>query len=99
MPPEPATAEKPPNPFTQNVLSRESKSLWEMMKRRREGARAKAASDAIDKQLKQDLEMHRRERETKILLLGQSGSGQSASSPSREVFLSLPNSHPQESPP
>lgn len=68
---------KPQIPFAQNVLSREGECLWEKLKRKREEARAKAVSDAIDKQLKHwGLEKNRRGRKAKILLLGQSESGQ-----------------------
>ena len=73
-----------PNPFIQAPLPREDETPQERTQREQEEARAKVVSDAIDEQIKQDKVAYRRyQKAIKILLLGQSESGQSASVPYR----------------
>ena len=65
-----------PNPFIHGPLPREDESPQEKSLREQEEARAKAVSDAIDEQIKQDkVAFKRYQRAIKILLLGQSESG------------------------
>lgn len=65
-----------PNPFIHDPLPREDESPQEKSLREQEEARAKAVSDAIDEQIKQDkVAFKRYQRAIKILLLGQSESG------------------------
>jgi len=67
-----------PNPFIHGFLPRKDESLQERTLREQEEARAKAVSDAIDEQIKQDKAVFKRyQKAVKILLLGQSESGQS----------------------
>lgn len=71
-----------PNPFIHGFLPREDESLQERTLREQEEARAKAVSDAIDEQIKQDKAVFKRyQKAVKILLLGQSESGQSTKFP------------------
>ena len=66
-----------PNPFIHGPLPREDESPQDRALREQEEARAKAVSDAIDEQIKQDKVAFRRyQRAIKLLLLGQSESGQ-----------------------
>ena len=65
-----------PNPFIHGPLPREDESPEEKALREQEEARAKAVSDAIDEQIKQDRAAFRKyQKAIKILLLGQSESG------------------------
>ena len=65
-----------PNPFIDGPLPREDESSEERALREQEEAHAKAVSDAIDEQIKQDRAAFRKyQRAIKILLLGQSESG------------------------
>lgn len=71
-----------PNPFIHDPLPREGESPQEKAAREREEARAKAVSDAIDEQIKQDkVAFKRYQKAIKILLLGQSESGRSTNVP------------------
>jgi len=66
-----------PNPFIHGPLPYENESPQERTLREQEEARAKAVSDAIDEQIKHDKVAFRRyQKAIKILLLGQSESGQ-----------------------
>lgn len=66
-----------PNPFIHGLPPREDESPQERALREQEEARAKAVSDTIDEQIKQDkLVFKKYQRAIKILLLGQSESGQ-----------------------
>jgi guanine nucleotide-binding protein alpha-1 subunit len=66
-----------PNPFIHGPLPHADESPHERALREQEEARAKAVSDAIDEQIKQDKVAFRRyQRAIKLLLLGQSESGQ-----------------------
>jgi len=65
-----------PNPFILGPLPREGESPQERSQREQEEAQAKAVSDAIDEQIKQDkVAFKRYQKAVKILLLGQSESG------------------------
>ncbi|KAF9653935.1 G-alpha-domain-containing protein [Thelephora ganbajun] len=67
-----------PNPFIHGLLPHEGESPQERTRREQEEARAKAVSDAIDEQIKQDkVAFKRYQKAVKILLLGQSESGKS----------------------
>lgn len=67
-----------PNPFISFPLPREDESPQERAQREQDEARAKAVSDAIDEQIKQDkIALKKYQKAIKILLLGQSESGQS----------------------
>jgi hypothetical protein len=69
-----------PNPFIHGFLPPQDESPHERVIREQEEARAKVASDAIDEQIKLDRVAFRRyQRAIKLLLLGQSESGQLAS--------------------
>jgi guanine nucleotide-binding protein subunit alpha len=69
-----------PNPFIHNFLPREDEPPHERALREQEEARAKAVSDAIDEQIRQDkVAFKKYQRAIKLLLLGQSESGQLAS--------------------
>ena len=71
-----------PNPFISDSLPRKDETPQERAQRERDEARAKAVSDAIDKQIEQDkVAFQRYQKAIKILLLGQSESGQSTSVP------------------
>jgi hypothetical protein len=52
------SVEKPPNPFIQDALFYEGESPEEMLRRKREEARAKEVSDAIDEQLRRESRQH-----------------------------------------
>ena len=65
-----------PNPFISEPRPRKGETQQERSRREREEARAKAVSDAIDKQIEQDkVAFQRYRRAIKVLLLGQSESG------------------------
>ena len=65
-----------PNPFIQGYLPKKGESPEERSQREQEEARAKAVSDAIDEQMRQDsVDFKRRQRAVKVFLLGQSESG------------------------
>ena len=69
-----------PNPFIHGFLPRDDEPPHERALREQEEARAKAVSDAIDEQIRQDRVAFRKyQRAIKLLLLGQSESGKSAS--------------------
>ena len=69
----------PHNPFISGPLPCKGETPQERLRREREEARAKAISDAIDEQIQQDRVAFRRyQRAIKVLLLGQSESGQLA---------------------
>jgi hypothetical protein len=64
------------NPFIHHPLPRADESPQERTLREQDEARAKAVSDAIDEQIRQDkVAFKRYQRAVKILLLGQSESG------------------------
>ena len=72
------SATSSPNPFIHGIPPREDESSHERALREQEEVRAKAISDAIDEQIKQDkVAFGRYQRAIKLLLLGQSESGQS----------------------
>ena len=72
------------NPFISGPLPPKGETPQERSRREQEEARAKAVSDAIDEQIEQDrVAFERYQRAIKVLLLGQSESGQSASVPYR----------------
>ena len=74
------SATSSPNPFIHGIPPRENESSHERALREQEEVRAKAVSDAIDEQIKQDKVAFGRYRKAiKLLLLGQSESGQSKS--------------------
>lgn len=88
-----------PNPFIHDSVFHEDESPQERSRREGEEARAKAVSDAIDEQIKQDkVAFKRYQKAIKILLLGQSESGQSTSVPCHTHFRSLSNARVQGSP-
>ncbi|KAF9793168.1 G-alpha-domain-containing protein [Thelephora terrestris] len=67
-----------PNPFIHNFLPREDEPPHERALREQEEARAKAVSDAIDEQIRQDkVAFKKYQKAIKLLLLGQSESGKS----------------------
>ena len=78
------------NPFIQGPPSYGDESPQERSQREQEEARAKVVSDTIDEQIKQDKVAFRRyQKAIKVLLLGQSESGQSTSVPCHTRFQSL----------
>jgi len=86
------------NPFTSDPIPRKGETRQERTQRKREEARAKAVRDAIEEQIAQDKAASERyKKANKVLLLGQSESGESANAPSNASFLS-PNIRSQESP-
>jgi hypothetical protein len=69
-----------PNPFIHGFPPQKDESPQERTLREQEETRAKVVSDAIDEQIKQDRVAFRRyQKAIKILVLGQSESGQFAS--------------------
>lgn len=76
-----------PNPFIHGLLPLDNESPQEKVLREQEEAAAKAVSEAIDEQIKQDKVVFRRyQKAIKILLLGQSESGWSTNFPPRTRF-------------
>lgn len=80
------------NPFISGSLPPEGETPQERFQREREEARAKAVSDAIDEAIEQDrVAFERYQKAIKVLLLGQSESGQFASVLGRVHLQSQPN--------